>query len=127
MLIRVDIEGIKCFGTGDHGKCHCFPIHGPPDIDGKGELVVPVYGMRDVPECSVWIGQQMASADAFDINIGTSPVLVCRIADRPGQVDRPVWLPVFGNDHIPVIAVRIYRLSRTCILLLSVDRVKILA
>lgn len=127
MLIRVDIEGIKCFGTGDHGKCHRFPIHGLPDIDGKGELIVPVYGMRDVPECAAGVGQKVASADAFDIDIGTSPVLVSCIADRPGEVDRSVWFPVFGNDHIAVIAVRINRLCRIEIWLLPGDRVEVQA
>ena len=96
-----------------------------PDIDGKSELIVPVNGMRDVPECTARIGQQMTSADAFDIDIGTTPVLVCCIADRPGEVYRSVWFPVFGNDHIAVIAVRINRLRRIEILLRTGDRVKV--
>ena len=125
VLIRVDIEGIKCFGTGDHGKCHRFPIHGPPDVDGECKLIVPVYGMRDVPECAARIGQKVASADAFDIDIGTSPVLVSCIADRPGEVDRSVWFPVFCNDHIAVVAVRINRLCGMEILLRPRDRVEV--
>lgn len=125
LSIRVDIESIKCFGTGDHGKCHRFPIHGLPDIDGKGELIIPVYGMRYVPKCPAGVGQEVASADAFDIDIGTTPILPCRIADRPGEVDRTVWFPVFCNDHIAVVAVRINRLRGIEILLRPGDRVKV--
>ena len=83
--------------------------------------------MRNVPECPAGVGQKMASADAFDVDIGTSPVLVCCIADRPGEVDGPVWFPVFGNDHIAVVAVRINRLRGMEILLRPRDRVEVQA
>ena len=85
-LIRIDIEGIKCFGSGNHGECHCFPVHWLPDVDRKCELVVPVYGMRDIPERAAGIGQQVAAADALDVDIGASPILACHVTDRPGEV-----------------------------------------